>query len=75
MSKRIGFWLDMENSYVTMSDNYIESVWWSLKRLYEKGLIYKGTRVAPYCSRCGTTLSSHEFSSRDIKRLKIQQYM
>ena len=62
MSKRIGFWLDMENSYVTMSDNYIESVWWSLKRLYEKGLIYKGTRVAPYCSRCGTTLSSHELA-------------
>ncbi|MHA2501372.1 MAG: isoleucine--tRNA ligase [Candidatus Kariarchaeaceae archaeon] len=62
MSKRIGFWLDMENSYVTMEDDYIESVWWSLKTLFERGLIYKGTRVAPYCSRCGTTLSSHELA-------------
>jgi len=62
MSKRIGFWLDMENSYVTMEDNYIESVWWSLKTLFDKGLIYKGTRVAPYCTRCGTTLSSHELA-------------
>ena len=62
MSKRIGFWLDMENSYVTMEDNYIESVWWSLKTLFDKGLVYKGTRVAPYCPRCGTTLSSHELA-------------
>ncbi|MCY3412540.1 MAG: isoleucine--tRNA ligase [Candidatus Heimdallarchaeota archaeon] len=62
MSKRIGFWLDLDSSYVTMTDNYIESVWWSLKTLYEKGLVYKGTRVAPYCSRCGTTLSSHEMA-------------
>ncbi|MHA2250834.1 MAG: isoleucine--tRNA ligase [Candidatus Kariarchaeaceae archaeon] len=62
MSKRIGFWLDFDNSYVTMTDNYIESVWWSLKTLYDNELIYKGTRVAPYCSRCGTTLSSHEMA-------------
>lgn len=62
MSKRIGFWLDMDNSYVTMKDDYIESVWWSLKTQYDKGLIYKGTRVAPYCARCGTTLSSHELA-------------
>lgn len=62
MSKRIGFWVDLEKSYVTMTDEYIESVWWSLKTLYEKGLVYKGTRVAPYCSRCGTTLSSHELA-------------
>ncbi len=62
MSKRIGFWLDLDSSYVTMTDNYIESVWWSLKTLYEKGYVYKGTRVAPYCSRCGTTLSSHELA-------------
>ncbi|MCE7734692.1 MAG: isoleucine--tRNA ligase [Candidatus Heimdallarchaeota archaeon] len=62
MSRRIGFWLDLENSYVTMTDDYIESVWWSLKTLYDKGLVYKGTRVAPYCSRCGTTLSSHELA-------------
>jgi isoleucyl-tRNA synthetase len=62
MSQRIGFWLDLDSSYVTMTDNYIESVWWSLKTLYEKKLIYKGTRVAPYCPRCGTTLSSHEIA-------------
>ncbi|MDH5403096.1 MAG: isoleucine--tRNA ligase [Candidatus Heimdallarchaeota archaeon] len=62
MSKRIGFWLDLENSYVTMTDEYIESVWWSLKTLYEKDLVFKGTRVAPYCARCGTTLSSHELA-------------
>ncbi|MHA2099311.1 MAG: isoleucine--tRNA ligase, partial [Candidatus Kariarchaeaceae archaeon] len=62
MSRRIGFWLDLDKSYVTMTDEYIESVWWSLKTLYDKGLVYKGTRVAPYCSRCGTTLSSHELA-------------
>ena len=62
MSRRIGFWLDLDKSYVTMTDDYIESVWWSLKTLYDKGLVYKGTRVAPYCSRCGTTLSSHELA-------------
>ncbi len=62
MSQRIAFWADLENSYVTMTDEYIESVWWSLKTLYDKGLIYKGTRVAPYCARCGTTLSSHELA-------------
>ncbi len=69
MSRRIGFWLDLENSYVTMTDDYIESVWWSLKTLYDKGLIYKGTRVAPYCPRCGTTLSSHELAQgyKDIQ--------
>lgn len=62
MSERIGFWLDLDHPYITMNDYYIESVWWSLKTLYEKGYLYKGLRVAPLCTRCGTTLSSHELA-------------
>ncbi len=62
LTERIGFWLDMDNPYLTMSDDYIESVWWSLKQLWEKGLLYKGVKVAPYCPRCGTTLSTHELA-------------
>ena len=60
MSERIGYWADMENPYVTYDNNYIESVWWSLKRIHEMGLLYKGYKVVPYCPRCGTALSSHE---------------
>jgi isoleucyl-tRNA synthetase len=60
MSERVGFWVDMEHPYVTYENNYIESVWWSLKQIYEKGLLYKGYKVVPYCPRCGTALSSHE---------------
>ncbi|NPA74741.1 MAG: isoleucine--tRNA ligase [Euryarchaeota archaeon] len=60
MSKRIGFWIDLDNAYVTMEDYYIESVWWALKQIYEKGLLVKDYKVVPYCPRCGTPLSSHE---------------
>lgn len=60
MSDRVGYWVDMENPYVTYDNNYIESVWWSLKQVYEKGLLYKGHKIVPYCPRCGTALSSHE---------------
>ena len=60
MSKRIGFWIDYDNAYVTMKDYYIESVWWALKKIYEKGLLVKDYKVVPYCPRCGTPLSSHE---------------
>jgi len=60
MSTRIGFWLDYDNSYITMEDRYIESVWWALKRIYERGLLVKDYKVVPYCPRCGTPLSSHE---------------
>jgi len=60
MSKRIGFWLDFENRYSTMDENYVESVWWSLKEIHKKGLLYLGYKVVPYCPRCGTPLSSHE---------------
>jgi len=62
MSERVGFWLDMENPYITYEDSYIESVWWSLKQIADKGLLYKGHKVVPYCPRCGTALSSHEVS-------------
>lgn len=60
MSRRIGYWIDYENAYMTMSNEYIESVWWSLKQLHSKGKLTKGRRVVAYCSRCGTTLSTHE---------------
>ncbi|KAA0003502.1 MAG: isoleucine--tRNA ligase, partial [Thermoplasmata archaeon] len=60
MTKRVGFWIDMEHPYITMENSYIESVWWSLKEAWKQGLLYRGYRVTPYCPRCGTTLSSHE---------------
>ncbi|MBQ2434033.1 MAG: class I tRNA ligase family protein, partial [Clostridia bacterium] len=62
MSDRVGYWADMENPYVTYDNNYIESVWWSLKQIADKGLLYKGHKIVPYCPRCGTALSSHEVS-------------
>ena len=61
-TKRIGFWLDMDNPYVTLENDYIESVWWSLKQAWEKKLLYRGHKVVPYCPRCGTALSAHELS-------------
>jgi isoleucyl-tRNA synthetase len=61
-TKRIGFWLDMDNPYITFKNEYIESVWWSLKQAWEKKLLYKGHKVVPYCPRCGTALSAHEIS-------------
>lgn len=69
MTKQIGFWVDMENPYVTYHDNYIESVWWALKQMWDKDLLYKGHKVIPYCSRCGTALSSHEVAQgyKDVK--------
>jgi isoleucyl-tRNA synthetase len=69
MTKQIGFWVDMENPYVTYHDNYIESVWWALKQMWNKDLLYKGHKVIPYCSRCGTALSSHEVAQgyKDVK--------
>ncbi len=60
MSDRVGYWADMDNPYVTYDDKYIESVWWSLKNIFDRGLIYKGHKIVPYCPRCGTALSSHE---------------
>ena len=60
MSDRVAYWADMDNPYVTYDDNYIESEWWALKTIWEKGLLYKGYKIVPYCPRCGTSLSSHE---------------
>jgi isoleucyl-tRNA synthetase len=60
LTERIGFWIDTDDAYYTLSNDYIESVWWSLKQVWEKGLLTEGHRVVPYCPRCGTALSSHE---------------
>ena len=60
MSDQVGYWVDMEHPYVTYHNDYIESEWWSLKKIWEKGLLYKGHKIVPYCPRCGTALSSHE---------------
>ena len=60
MMSRLGFWADLENAYVTYRDEYIETGWWALKTFWEQDLLYQGYKVLPYCSRCGTSLSSHE---------------
>jgi len=60
MTERIGYWIDIENPYITYENNYIESLWWIIKQIYEKDLLYKGHKVVPQCPRCGTALSSHE---------------
>ncbi len=59
-TRKLGFWVNFDDAYITCSDDYIESVWWSLKKLFEQGDIYEGYRVGPYCPRCGTSLASHE---------------
>ncbi len=60
MTERVGFWVDLDKAYVTYENYYIESVWWALRKIWDKGLLYKGHKVVPYCPRCGTALSSHE---------------
>jgi len=60
LTERIGFWLDLEHAYRTLDESYIESVWWALSQIHERGLLYEGRKVVPYCPRCETTLSSHE---------------
>ena len=62
LTERIGFWVDLEHAYRTLDTPYIESVWWALKTLWDRDLLYEGHRVVPYCKRCGTALSSHEVS-------------
>ena len=68
-SGTVGFWADMKNPYVTYDDNYIESEWWALKTIWEKGLLYKGFKIVPYCPRCGTPLSAQEVAQgyKDVK--------
>ncbi|HEY96662.1 MAG TPA: isoleucine--tRNA ligase [Dehalococcoidia bacterium] len=60
LTERIAYWVDLDNAYKTMDNTYIESVWWAIKQIWDKGLIYQGYKVTPHCPRCGTTLSSHE---------------
>lgn len=68
-SATVGFWADMEDPYVTYHNDFIESEWWALKQIWEKGLLYKGFKIVPYCPRCGTPLSSHEVAQgyKDVK--------
>lgn len=68
-SEVVGFWADMDDPYVTYHNDYIESVWWALKEIWEKDLLYKGHKIVPYCPRCGTPLSSHEVAQgyKDVK--------
>ncbi|MBI4418314.1 MAG: isoleucine--tRNA ligase [Ignavibacteriales bacterium] len=69
MTRQMGYWVDLEHPYVTFENNYIESVWWALKQFFDKGLIYKGFKIQPYCPRCETPLSSHEVAQgyKDVK--------
>src|ERR687897_710985 len=60
LTERIGFWIDLDDPYVTLDNDYIESVWWALRRIWDDGRLYEGHKVVPYCPRCGTALSSHE---------------
>ncbi len=73
MSDRLAYWVDMDNPYVTYHDDYIESVWWALKTISDKGLLYKGYKIVPYCPRCGTALSSHEVAQgyKDVKEKSV----
>ena len=68
-SSTVGFWADMEDPYVTYHNEYIESEWWALKKIWDRGLLYKGVKIVPYCPRCGTPLSSHEVAQgyKDVK--------
>ncbi|MBE5964977.1 MAG: isoleucine--tRNA ligase [Lachnospira sp.] len=68
-SGTVGFWADMDNPYVTYDNDFIESEWWALKQIWDKGLLYKGHKIVPYCPRCGTPLSSHEVAQgyKDVK--------
>jgi isoleucyl-tRNA synthetase len=69
LTERIGFWIDLDDPYVTLENDYIESVWWSLKKLWDEDRLYEGHKVVPYCPRCGTALSSHEVALgyQDVK--------
>jgi isoleucyl-tRNA synthetase len=73
LTERLGYWVDMDNPYMTLTDNYIESVWNLLKQVHEKGYLYQGHRVSPYCPHCETTLSSHEVAQgyKDVKDLTV----
>ncbi len=73
MSDRVGFWADMEDPYITYDNNYIESEWWALRKIWDQDLLYKGHKIVPYCPRCGTSLSSHEVAQgyQDVKETSV----
>jgi isoleucyl-tRNA synthetase len=73
ISDRVGFWADMDDPYITYDNNYIESEWWALRTIWDKGLLYKGHKIVPYCPRCGTSLSSHEVAQgyQDVKETSV----
>ena len=68
LTERIGFWVDIDAAYWTFSPEYVQSVWWNLKHLWDQGLLYEDIKVVPYCPRCGTALSSHELGQPDVYR-------
>jgi isoleucyl-tRNA synthetase len=73
LTERIGFWIDLEHAYRTLDEQYVESLWWALRQIHEKGLLYEGHKVLPYCPRCGTALSSHEVALgyKDVVDLSV----
>ena len=66
LTERMGYWIDLSKAYRTMDPAYIESVWWSLKEIFDKGLLVQDFRISPYCPRCGTPLSDHEMGQPDV---------
>ena len=70
MTKRMGYLIDLDNPYITLDNNYIEAVWWIMKEMFKKGLVYEGHKILPYCPRCGTGLASHEVA-QGYKEVKV----
>ena len=68
LTERIGFWIDLDDAYVTLANEYIESVWWALRQIWDKDLLYEGHKVVPYCPRCGTALSEPRGGARLPRR-------
>src|SRR5262249_4031851 len=68
LTERIGFWIDLDDAYKTLDPDYVESVWWALQQIHERGLLYEKLKVVPYCPRCGTALSSHALRQPDVYR-------
>src|SRR5258708_9162487 len=68
LTERMGYWVDVQHAYRTMDSDYIESVWWSLKVIFDRGLLIQDYRISPYCPRCGTPLSDHEMGQPDVYR-------
>jgi isoleucyl-tRNA synthetase len=73
LTERIGYWIDIDDAYWTFSPDYIESVWWQLKEIWNQGLLYEDIKVVPYCPRCGTALSSHELGQPDVYRAVVDE--